>query len=777
MPFAPQSNYRTYANQSSTWIVVCSAFQYYTSQTGLYGAGLDNSLDLLEGLDLEGLPLDVGESGDQGDVHFFGPYQLIQQVGAGGVAKVWRARHIHPGYADKTFAIKVLHDDLSRDPQVVQLFRHEAYVLSLLKHANIVETFEAGSQDEKLFIAMEYIDGRDLENLIARCQSLTICLPIPVVMYIVSEILKALSYAHNLSDGDDKPLHLVHRDINPANVFLSFDGRVKLGDFGVASLAAGRDNKGLMGKPGYFAPEQIEGQAPDQRGDIFALGVTLFELLCGTRLFDGNDVDTILKLNRKAKIPKPTKLNPKIPAKLEQVMLQALARKPQARFESAQQMLNALGSLIPDPVGMPLAVAAMLRKAFANEHMQELRLREGLAGTAQTRGAGQLVWVCSPEARAREAFKELLESRGYRVVVTETMKGEGASGLSETNPPALCLVDICGATFGADSLRQILAHFKQPVTVVAFAEQLELAWIKRAGAIGAVDLLFKPYNIERVLTSVRSAISGAAKVATIDPFTAETVRRTKPKVLILSQDATLMQRLSGVLSTRGYDIEVSPTTAEALERTRHSSHHAVVFDAYPPRPADRFFASHFRGQPGMGLVPILYLTSGDPHHNILATQGDRSAVRSRDDPPQVAIETLNRLRGDTRLGRTFLRYPASFGAELRYGGRVFSGTVTDVSRGGVKMTCAQQMPPVGTEVNLSLDLPDVVAGVQVAGRVARVDLPSTQDVQTQVGVEYERFSGRGETELISFLGTLDREGKPGRRSTTIIGPPPPATQH
>jgi eukaryotic-like serine/threonine-protein kinase len=729
-----------------------------------------DEVNLLDGLDLDLPPAPGGAPAAGADAHqFFGTYQLIHQVGSGGVAKVFRARHIHPNYADKTFAIKIMHEEVSRDPKVVELFRHEAYVLSLLKHPNIVETFEAGSQDEKLFIAMEFIDGRDLDNMLQRCQKTKVKLPIPVALHIGTEALKALAYAHDLCDSDGNSLKLVHRDVNPSNVFLSYDGRVKLGDFGVADIAAGRIEKERQtaGKLGYFAPEQLDDGVADQRSDLFSMGVMLFELLCGERLFQGESTEEMIKANRKAKIPRPSTINTDITKGLEAVVLKALERKPTDRFSSSREMAQAIQPHLSEPNGMPLAVAALLRKAFLTEHIHEMQLREGLDGGKVTRGSGQLVAVCTADERAQAAFNELFLSRGYRVEMHESVATLGPS-FSQQAPNAL-LVDVGSAQFNADTCAAALEGAPRPIAVVAVAEQLDMPALACADRVGAVDLLFKPFNIERVLTAVRAAIAGALKVATIDPGAVGVVEElVKPRVLVMSKDPTLAARLTTALAQRNYEFDVSATSGEALQRATHASYHAVVYDAHPASPADRFFAGQFRSAPGMGIVPILYLAAPESHALFAGVDADRSAVRRRDDPPAVLLETLRRLRADNRLGRIFLRYPTSFPVEIRYGGRVFKGEAVDVSRGGIMIVFGEQMPPVGTAVGLSLRLPTASLAIEVNGRVARVDLNKTDGNTSRIGVEFERFASRTESELIKFLASLDKSN-PARRNTMIIG--------
>ncbi len=741
---------------------------------------MDDSVNLLDGLDLDlDVPSDPRETPgrsaprEERPLEFFGPYQLIQQVGVGGVARVMRARHIHPRYADETFAIKILHEDLSRDPQVVTLFRHEAYVLSQLQHPNVVQTFEAGVQDEKLFIAMEYIDGRDLDNMMARCKAHDIAIPIPLAMHLVGETLNGLCYAHELCDADGNRLNLVHRDINPANVFLSYDGRVKLGDFGVASIAAGllERSREVAGKAGYFAPEQLEGAEVDQRADVFSVGVMIFELLCGNKLFEADSTDKVLRLNKRAKIPRPSKVNPDISPELEEIMLWALERRPDERIGSAREMLAALGRFIPVRSGMSLAVAALMRKAFLGEHIQELQLREGLAGIGPERGSGQLVAVCSSDERAQGAFNELLLSRGYRVE-THASCATLCDSLAGASPPETVLLDVGIADFSAATVRGVVPVAREATPVIAVSDDLAVDSVKRAYDVGAVSLLFRPFNIEGVLTAVRAAITRTAHVNHGDSKAGESRTYIRLRLLLLSQDLDLITRLTRGLPAQAFDVEVASTAQEALRRADDASYHVILYDAPTPTPADRYFAGQYRARIGMGLVPVIYLTpaSGAPVFD--GVDADRSSVCDRGAPPMQIGELVQRLHLDTRVGRTFVRYGVRFAVEMRYGGRVFAGEASDLSRGGV-MLRSDQMPPVGTEVGVSMRLAGLSSPIEVSGRVVRVDLPGPHDGdRAGIGVEFERFSGRGEGDLIGYIVALEQPTP--RRPTVILGAPPPA---
>lgn len=728
----------------------------------------DLELELADGFDFAGAETDSSVA--QGT--FFGPYQVIADVGHGGVARVMRARHIHPSYAESTFAIKVLHDELARDPRVVSFFRNEAFVLSMLKHPNIVQTFEAGTQDDKVFIAMEYIDGRDLDEMVARCKKFNIALPMPVAMFVVSEVLAALAYAHELTDGDAQPLRLVHRDINPANVFLSYDGHVKLGDFGVASLAADQVEKSreLAGKIGYFAPEQLAGEAVDQRADLFSLGVMMFEIFTGQRLFDGSDQNKIMRLNRRAKIPKPSKLQPKIPPGLEAVILRALERKPDDRFQSAREMRAALTPFAPDPVGMPLAVASLMRMVFLQEHIQELQLQEGLNGHNAARGSGQHIAIFTSDQRAQVAFSELLSSRGYRVTAFNEMRTLRLA-CAQGFVPDVLLVGIADAALAAKELQATLSKSQQSMPVIGVCDELDASVCAIATQLGAVDLLSKPFNIERVLTSIRAALSGAAQTLVLAADIVADPLATRTKIIIVSAEPRIVTELSRGLADGGFVVNVSPDATEALLRTDDTSYDAVVFDSPDGPERGRTFTHHFRSRPGMGLVPVVYLADGAVQTQFGDLSRDRSIVMARGEAPSRVAEELNRLLADTRMGRSFVRYDTQFPAELRFGGRVFSGNAINLSRGGL-MLCCDQLPPVGESVSVSLRFPRLARPLEVNGTVIRVDMAKREGEQPRIGVSFERFAGRGEAELIEFLSQLDRDAN--RRQTVISGAPPPA---
>lgn len=272
---------------------------------------------------------------------------------------VFRARHEH---ADHDCALKVLRADQRNDERVMDLFITEADLSVLLEHPNLIRTYESGEVDGRYFIAMELMQGGTLGELVTECRRRQVRLPQDFALFVVSEILAGLHGLHQASGATGRPLGLIHRDITPHNVFLSFDGRVILGDFGIALIQAYGDTTPgeILGKLGYLAPEMVSMEDVDCRADVFAAGVVLYELLTGERMFDGSDEDLVLSNIADAKFTRPRKIQPNISRALEQVLLKVLARKPKDRYEDANLTRQALKPLWSRHLGSPYGLAALL---------------------------------------------------------------------------------------------------------------------------------------------------------------------------------------------------------------------------------------------------------------------------------------------------------------------------------------------------------------------------------------------------------------------------------
>ncbi len=272
----------------------------------------------------------------------FGEYLVYEQLGRGGMATVHRAERPQKNGPPKQVALKRLIPTTQRD--LVALFVDEGRLLKHLDHPNIAATYESGKLFGTHFIAMEYVPGPTLKQLVARCGSTVGAVPEPITVNIAAQLTAALDYAHNKADPNGKPLGIIHRDITPANIILSDAGVVKLIDFGLAKAALGTEETAqgmIKGKYGYVAPEYLGGSI-DHRADLWAVGIIMYELLTSRRLFDGQDAfDTMMRI-RSLPIPRPSRANPRITPALDLVVMRALDRDPSQRWQSAAEMRAAL---------------------------------------------------------------------------------------------------------------------------------------------------------------------------------------------------------------------------------------------------------------------------------------------------------------------------------------------------------------------------------------------------------------------------------------------------
>jgi serine/threonine protein kinase len=298
----------------------------------------------------------------------FGKYTLFERIGRGGMADVYKGRVSGPQGFERTFVVKRILPHLSDDATFIKMFVEEAKLSARLAHPNIVQIFELGAVDGEYFISMEYIRGRDLAETM-RAIWKTMGPPRPeLVAYIGREACRALSYAHSLADERGRPLGMIHRDVSPSNIMLSYEGSVKLLDFGIAKAlgeAPETTKSGTMkGKYAYMAPEQTEGDDVDHRIDIFSCGIVLHEVLTGRRLFKGqNDILTIERV-RRCDVPPPSQQNPMVPPELDAILLKALARNRDDRFATAADMADALDDVVHAARFQPTHLSQLLHDLF-----------------------------------------------------------------------------------------------------------------------------------------------------------------------------------------------------------------------------------------------------------------------------------------------------------------------------------------------------------------------------------------------------------------------------
>lgn len=277
----------------------------------------------------------------------FGKYELLEKIAVGGMAEVWRARSRGEAGFEKILVIKRILDHLGQDEEFVGLFINEARIAVSLIHSNIVQVFDLGEESGAYFMAMEYVHGLDLSRLVTRTRKLG-PFPIHIACFVLVEALKALAFAHDQLDDEGRPLNIVHCDISPQNILISFSGEVKITDFGIsrASFQAKDEQDVIRGKYAYMSPEQVEGKPLDGRSDLFSLAIVFYELLTGRRLFKGRTREETLGRVKRAEVPSPRSYRPELSEDMEGFLLTALARHPEQRFQDAATMLEELSALI-----------------------------------------------------------------------------------------------------------------------------------------------------------------------------------------------------------------------------------------------------------------------------------------------------------------------------------------------------------------------------------------------------------------------------------------------
>ena len=277
----------------------------------------------------------------------FGPYLVYEQLGSGGMAEVHRAEQAGIEGFRKVVALKRLLPHVATDDEMVASFVREARLASYLRHANVAQTYELGKVGDIYFIAMELIEGRSLREVLRRCAGLKKVMPVAYTLNILNQICDALDYAHNLRDHDGNPLGIIHRDVSPSNVIIAEEGVVKLIDFGIAkSKGSGMQTTSgtIKGKYGYMAPEYLGGSL-DARADLFAVGVIAHELLTGRPLFTTHDDIQTLQRVRDMPIAPPSRSNPEVPQDIDDIVMTALERDPERRWQQATALRTALTTL------------------------------------------------------------------------------------------------------------------------------------------------------------------------------------------------------------------------------------------------------------------------------------------------------------------------------------------------------------------------------------------------------------------------------------------------
>jgi serine/threonine-protein kinase len=375
----------------------------------------------------------MGTGGSEGGVATLGKYQLIAELGHGGMAEVFLALAQGPAGFNKLVVVKQIRPQLGEDPDFLSMFLDEARLAARLNHPNVVQTNEVGEDDGRYFICMEYLEGQPFNRVLAKLakaapgEGLSLAMQLRVLV----DSLAGLHHAHELCDFDGTPLAVVHRDMSPHNIFVTYAGQVKVVDFGIAkALSSSSETRTgvLKGKVGYMAPEQALGEKVDRRADVFSAGMILWEILAGRRMFKGVADVAILQQIVHGTLPSPRSVVPDLDPRLEAICMKAIARRREERHETAAELaadIEAVIDLMGEKASMRDA-GKLLDRAFAADRIKIKALVESTLANARSSPAplgGRITGVGS-----RPRPLPLIESPA-----TESFSGAGSiRGL--TNP-------------------------------------------------------------------------------------------------------------------------------------------------------------------------------------------------------------------------------------------------------------------------------------------------------------------------------------------------------
>lgn len=312
-------------------------------------------------------------------VEQFGKYILLERLAAGGMAEVYLSKSTGAVGVNKFVAIKRILPQYSDHQDFIEMFKEEAKIAVNLNHGNVVSIYDFGVERAQFFLVMEYVEGRNLRQILNELKKTNTQFTIEQIVYMIKEVAAGLDHAHRCIDGTTgKPLNIVHRDMSPQNIMVSFEGEVKIIDFGIAKAETQMEATKagtLKGKYGYMSPEQADGQAIDPRTDIFSMGIVLWELLANDRLFTSNSEAAILRKIRECQVPSIRKINPSVPPELERIVNKALAKDKSLRYQTAAALHRDLNRFLNTqyPEFSPHDFSVFMKNAFSVVFLEQRR--------------------------------------------------------------------------------------------------------------------------------------------------------------------------------------------------------------------------------------------------------------------------------------------------------------------------------------------------------------------------------------------------------------------
>ncbi|HEX6836145.1 MAG TPA: serine/threonine-protein kinase [Polyangia bacterium] len=444
----------------------------------------------------------------------FGKYDLLALLATGGMAEIWLARVSGMAGFEKLVVIKRLLDKLAIDNEYVEMFLDEARINARLTHSNIVQVLELGQVEGKYFMAMEFVPGLSVSQVGKRATKVLGDVPQEVACGVIAQACSGLHYAHEKTMPDGTPLNIIHRDVSPQNLILTYEGLVKVLDFGIAKAdhRQSQTRTGLVkGKFSYMSPEQCLGQGLDRRSDVFALGIVLFELCTSRRLFKRRSTYETYTAITKADVPPPHKLNPKVHEAVEAVIVRALALKPDDRYPTADAMLDALEDAMRKAGlrGSATDLAKFMNETFAAEDAEQRRLiaqaQKGELGDAEAVQVSPVAAAAAAEAASNytvdnertsvDLLPPLAEESGrnWKAEADEVnasdieydsqeniktrVHGNDAPALNPNAPPAPPASQSTTAPMGVPSLKPSVPTIYYVMALLAIVLIVSIAWI------------------------------------------------------------------------------------------------------------------------------------------------------------------------------------------------------------------------------------------------------------------------------------------------------------
>jgi serine/threonine protein kinase len=404
------------------------------------------------------MPLFVPNSPRRRD-EVMGRYEIVRPLAVGGMAQLHLARFRSIEGFEKLAVVKRLRPEHAQSSEMVDMFLGEARLLANMQHPNIVHVYDVGSESGSFYFAMEYLQGQDLRHVLRKAGKL----PLEHALFIVASALSGLHYMHERRGPDGVPLGIVHRDVSPANIFVTYEGTPKILDLGIAKVESSHNTQAgvLKGKVRYMAPEQVAGKKIDRRTDVFAAGIILWELTVGRRLFDGRDIAVLLQIAN-LEVEAPTTSCPDYPRELERITMKALDRDPSKRYQTAREMQQDLEAFAREA---RLTVSAASLEAFMGQAFDpELK-----ALNAVLRADNVLSTAHFAEARTSESVSKSGIVSGSRSTVGAT-KALAPSLPSRTRALLAGGAGLVALLLAVGTAR-LIAHTSTPAPVTATTAQ------------------------------------------------------------------------------------------------------------------------------------------------------------------------------------------------------------------------------------------------------------------------------------------------------------------